>query len=137
MFIFRSFLTFFMTFKNSKTFGSFLGRAQPNWAYEFPDRTGPDTQICRTGPALDIHFKTFTYQITEFHWSSSNWNFSFKKVNKQKRIWNKRNFKSFKKIYFMHLFPPTTRFPLMGFPPSEVVEVTEVKRPGNPRQRKF
>ena len=27
------------------------GRAQPNWAIEFPDRTGPDTQICRTGPA--------------------------------------------------------------------------------------
>ena len=26
-----------------------------------------DTQICRTGPALDIHFKNFTYQITEFH----------------------------------------------------------------------
>ena len=26
-------------------------RAQPDWAYEFPDRTGPDTQICRTGPA--------------------------------------------------------------------------------------
>ena len=25
-------------------------RAQPDWAYEFPDRTGPDTQICRTGP---------------------------------------------------------------------------------------
>ena len=42
-------------------------RARPDWAYEFPDRTGPDTQICRTGPALDIHFKNFTYQITEFH----------------------------------------------------------------------
>ena len=26
-------------------------RAQPDWAYEFPDRTGPDNQICRTGPA--------------------------------------------------------------------------------------
>ena len=26
-------------------------RARPDWAYEFPDRTGPDTQICRTGPA--------------------------------------------------------------------------------------
>ena len=25
-------------------------RAQPDWAYGFPDRTGPDTQICRTGP---------------------------------------------------------------------------------------
>ena len=91
-----------MTFKSSKTFGSFLGRAQPNWAYEFPDRTGTDTQICRTGLALDIHFKNFTYQITEFHWSSSNWSFSFEKVNKQKRIWNKRNFKKF--IFFISLF---------------------------------
>ena len=26
-------------------------RAQPDWAYEFPDRTGPDTQIYRTGHA--------------------------------------------------------------------------------------
>ena len=26
-------------------------RARPDWAYEFSDRTGPDTQICRTGPA--------------------------------------------------------------------------------------
>jgi hypothetical protein len=26
-------------------------RAQPDWAYEFPDRTGRDTQIYRTGPA--------------------------------------------------------------------------------------
>ena len=44
-----------------------VDRAQPDWAFEFPDRTGPDTQICRTGPALDIHFKNFTHQITEFH----------------------------------------------------------------------
>ena len=26
-------------------------RAQPDWEYEFPDRTGQDTQICKTGPA--------------------------------------------------------------------------------------
>ena len=26
-------------------------RAQPDWAYEFLDQTGPDTQICRKGPA--------------------------------------------------------------------------------------
>ena len=26
-------------------------RARPDWAYEFPDQTGPDTQICRTGPS--------------------------------------------------------------------------------------
>ena len=28
-----------------------LSRARPNWANEFPDRTGPDTQIYRTGQA--------------------------------------------------------------------------------------
>ena len=43
-------------------------RAQPDWAYEFPDRTGPDTQICRTGPAgpdwiRTCIFKHFTYQV--------------------------------------------------------------------------
>ena len=27
------------------------GRAWPDWAYEFPDWTGPDTQICWTCPA--------------------------------------------------------------------------------------
>ena len=26
-------------------------RARPDWAYEFPDPTGPDPQFCRTGPA--------------------------------------------------------------------------------------
>ena len=26
-------------------------RARLDWAYEFLDRTGPDSQICRTGPA--------------------------------------------------------------------------------------
>ena len=30
---------------------NFSSRAQLDWAYEFLDRTGPDTQICRTGPA--------------------------------------------------------------------------------------
>ena len=33
--------------------------------------------------------------------------------------------------------PPTTRFPLTGFPPSEVAEVTEVKWPRNPKWWKF
>ena len=28
-----------------------LCRAQPDWAYEFPDRTGPDTKVCPIGPA--------------------------------------------------------------------------------------
>jgi hypothetical protein len=26
-------------------------RAQPDWAYEFPDQTEPDSQICWTGTA--------------------------------------------------------------------------------------
>ena len=26
-------------------------RAQPDWTYEFPDGTGPDTQNCWSGPA--------------------------------------------------------------------------------------
>ena len=25
-------------------------RAQQDWAFKFPDQTGPDTQICQTGP---------------------------------------------------------------------------------------
>ena len=28
----------------------FEGNARPEWACEFPDWTGPDTQIYRTGP---------------------------------------------------------------------------------------
>ena len=35
---------------NSSIPGNYC-RVQPDWAYEFPDRTGPDTKICRTGPA--------------------------------------------------------------------------------------
>ena len=34
------------------------GRARPDWVYEFPGRTGPDIQICWTGPAgvnLDLY----------------------------------------------------------------------------------
>ena len=26
-----------------------ISRAQPDWAYEFSERTGPDTHICQTG----------------------------------------------------------------------------------------
>ena len=36
----------FMTIKHN-----FEGNAQPDWAYEFPGWTGPDTMISRTGPA--------------------------------------------------------------------------------------
>ena len=35
-------------------FFPFLTRARPDWAYEFPDWTGPDTQICRTGLIADL-----------------------------------------------------------------------------------
>ena len=43
-------------------------RARPDWAYEFPDQTGPDTQIFWTGPAgpnwiQSYIFKHFTYQV--------------------------------------------------------------------------
>ena len=38
------------------------GRAQTDWAYEFPDRTEPDTQICRTGLNPDLSLEIF-YQI--------------------------------------------------------------------------
>ena len=31
-------------------------RAQPDWAYEFPDWTGQDSQICWTGLNLDFYF---------------------------------------------------------------------------------
>ena len=39
-----------------------------DWAYEFPDRIGPDTQICWTGPARPDWiqtsiFKHFTYDV--------------------------------------------------------------------------
>ena len=41
---------------SSVRFGHYLhamlqAMAQPEWAYEFPDQTGLDTHICRTGPA--------------------------------------------------------------------------------------
>ena len=38
-------------------------RARPDWAYEFPDRTGPDTQICRTGPAGPDWIQTYISNI--------------------------------------------------------------------------
>ena len=47
-------------------------RARADWAYEFPDWTGPDTQICRTGPTglnPDLYFKTFNLPITGYYFS--------------------------------------------------------------------
>ena len=43
-------------------------RAQPVWAYEFPDRTGTGIQICWTGPSgpdliWTYIFKHFTYKV--------------------------------------------------------------------------
>ena len=35
-------------------------RAQSNWAYEFPDRTGPDTQVLPDQTYISKHF---TYQV--------------------------------------------------------------------------
>ena len=54
-------------FQIGPSINSTLSRAQPDRAYEFSDRTGPDTQICRTGPAgpdciRAYIFKHFTYQ---------------------------------------------------------------------------
>ena len=48
------------------------GRAQRDWAYEFPDRTGLDTQICRTGSA-GLVFLTF-------YLTSMGYQFSYDKV---------------------------------------------------------
>ena len=66
-FHFQAWTPNFSTLEKSKS-ASLQLRARPDWAYEFPDRTGPDTQICRTSPAgLDwirtYIFKHFTYQV--------------------------------------------------------------------------
>ena len=58
--------------------GRSSNKAQPDWAYEFPNGTGPGIQICRAGPSrLDsiwtYIFKHFTYQVwvINFHMISS------------------------------------------------------------------
>ena len=39
-------------------------RAQPDWAYEFPDWTGPDTQICqKKRNRQKIHQKNIRHKI--------------------------------------------------------------------------
>ena len=40
-----------------------VDRAQSEWAYEFPDRTGPDTQICQTGPVGPDWIQTYIFNI--------------------------------------------------------------------------
>ena len=52
-------------------------RAQLDWAYEFPDRTGPDTQICRTGPAGLDWIRTCIFNI---YLTSMGYQFSYDKV---------------------------------------------------------
>ena len=51
----RVFVPFLEEIEDSKkAFRNYLTfRARPDWVYEFPDQTGPDTQI----------FKHFTYQV--------------------------------------------------------------------------
>jgi hypothetical protein len=54
-----------MDIHNLKCVCSYISRdirARPDWAYEFPDRTGLDTQICRTGPAGPDWIRTYTFQ---------------------------------------------------------------------------
>ena len=38
-------------------------RAQPDWAYEFPDQIGQDTQICLTGTAGLDWIRTYNLKI--------------------------------------------------------------------------
>ena len=71
-------------------------RAWPDWAYEFPDQTGPDTQIYWTGPAQPdwirtYVFKHFTYQerVINSHQIRSMDTNLVSKVNKQKKSWKK------------------------------------------------
>ena len=47
----NSYLTVYLTEGFLTGYLRLRTRAQPDWAYEFLDRTGPDSQICRTGPA--------------------------------------------------------------------------------------
>ena len=68
-------------------------RARPDWAYEFPDPTGPDTKICRTGPAGPDWIRTYTFQhfthqvrvIYSQIWCHKLLNL----INKQKKSWKK------------------------------------------------
>ena len=51
------------------TLGRFLNtRAQPDWVYEFPDRTGhpnlPD-RFCRTGLKPDLYFQIYQVRIID------------------------------------------------------------------------
>ena len=70
-------------------------RAQQDWAYEFPDRTGPDTQICRTGPAGPDWIRTYNFKFFTIKINKKRKNF--------KKFWKKKK-KKLKKIFFQFFF---------------------------------
>ena len=94
---------------------SIISRAQPDWTYEFPDQTGPDTQICRTGPAgpdwiqTESGLKFLTFYLT----TSMGYQLSYDKVlghkfgvkkSKLGCIWKKKKkkiLKFFKKFFLI------------------------------------
>ena len=86
-------------------------RAQPDWACEFPYRTGPDDQICRTGLAWPdcirtYIFKHFTYQvrIINSHKIRSLGTNLVSTVNKQKKVLKKFTFCFFQFFFYFFYF---------------------------------
>ena len=41
-------------------------KAWPDWAYEFPGRSGPDIQICQTGPAGPDWIRTYLLKLFKY-----------------------------------------------------------------------
>ena len=56
-------------------------RGQPDWAYEFPDWTGPDTQFCGTGPAEPDCIRTYIF--IKFTYSDNSIKSTVLKPNRQ------------------------------------------------------
>ena len=89
-----------------------LDRAQPDWAYDFPDRTGPDTQICQKGPAAQDWIRTyifihFTYQvrvINSHKIRSLDTNLVSKVNNNNNKILKKKFWKNFRIFFFWKFF---------------------------------
>ena len=65
-----------------------LSRARPDWAYEFSDRTGPDTQICRTGPAGQVLPDRTKSGLTFYYTKKTTKN--YEKKNLKKKILKKK-----------------------------------------------
>ena len=76
----------------------FWSRAQPDWVYEFPDRTGRDIQICRTGPAGPNRIWTYTFK----HFNYQVWDMNSHKIRSDTSLVSKVNKKN-KNLDF--LFP--------------------------------